>query len=751
MTFPPPDNAKHLIESDFEERRRKFIVNSFLLVGAPTLLFFAIQDLLSDRYFTAALLFGGACTILGLGFLIRMKEASIVQSRLYGGFLVVSVLIIAFLLIYVIGVEHAPSRFFYAFTFPMIVFFVFSTRAGVIWTLSFFVILILALNYPTPLAGNTPITAEELTHRFYRGFPLVCAIVFFLKHVLLKERSLLIEGQMALRESREQAREALSDLGREMSERKQIEAALVASESRYRLMAENIQDVIWTMGMDFQFTYVSPVAAKMQGWSPREFLALKANDIMTRKSFEKVAAVFTEKHSLGEATGDFNRSATLELELLHKNGTRVPAEVTAAFALGEDNRPVGMLGVTRDITDRVRAQKEKEELLDRLNRMKKMEALGMLAGGVAHDLNNVLSGIVSYPDLLLLDLEPDSPFRTSIESIRESGKKAAAIVQDLLSLARRGVIVSEVVNLNDIVDEYLKSSAYERLRSFHPRVELETRLDPILSNIMGSPTNLFQCLMNLVSNAAEAMPEGGQITIITANTHFQQPVKAYTEVKAGDYAELGVLDSGEGISREDMNRIFEPFYSKKKMGRSGTGLGMAVVWGTVQDLGGAIDLRSAAGKGTDIRLYFPATGKLMDKVADRTPAAAYHGNGESILIIDDVQEQREVGTKILDQLGYTVDSAASGEDAVARLQENRFDLLILDMIMEPGIDGLETYRRILAINPNQKAIITSGYAETSRVKEAKRLGVGGYLRKPYSVDELGRAIKRELGRKDSIN
>ena len=208
-----------------------------------------------------------------------------------------------------------------------------------------------------------------------------------------------------------------------------------------------------------------------------------------------------------------------------------------------------------------------------------------MAGGVAHDLNNVLSGIVSYPDLLLMDLPRESPLRRPIEVIQESGKKAAAIVQDLLTLARRGVSTLEVANLNDLVGQYLISPEYQRLRAQHPRVEVETRLEPELLNIMGSPVHLSKTLMNLVSNAAEAMTNGGKIIIACENRHLDRSLKG-KEVQQGDYAVLRVSDNGVGISPEDLPRIFEPFFTKKKMGRSGTGLGMAVVWGTVRDITG---------------------------------------------------------------------------------------------------------------------------------------------------------------------
>jgi CheY-like chemotaxis protein len=343
-----------------------------------------------------------------------------------------------------------------------------------------------------------------------------------------------------------------------------------------------------------------------------------------------------------------------------------------------------------------------------------------------------------------MDLPYDSPLIGPIQTIRESGKKAAAIVQDLLTLARRGVSVSEVVNLNDLVDEYLISPQFEKLKSYHPNVKVESHLDPALLNVMGSPIHLSKTVMNLVSNAAEAMPEGGSIEIKTTNKYVDFPINGNVDVEEGDYIVLTVSDSGIGIAADDINRIFEPFYTKKVMGRSGTGLGMAVVWGTVEDHNGYIHIESKEGKGTTIKLYFPVTRETARRMEMPLSFDNYKGNGQHILVVDDVKEQLEIASKILTQLGYSVETVCSGEKACEYLESNSPDLIMLDMIMAPGIDGLETYKRINSKYPQQRAIIASGYSETERVREAQRLGAGKYVKKPYTIEKIGMAIKSEL-------
>ncbi|MBN1848771.1 MAG: response regulator [Deltaproteobacteria bacterium] len=402
------------------------------------------------------------------------------------------------------------------------------------------------------------------------------------------------------------------------------------------------------------------------------------------------------------------------------------------------------LEIAIDITARKQAEEEKLKLKARLHRAEKMESIGTLAGGVAHDLNNILSGIVSYPDLLLMQLPEDSPLKRPIQVMQDTGKKAAAIVQDLLTLARRGVVVTEVVNINNIVSEYLQSPERKKTQEYYPTVQWETNLETDLLNIVGSPIHLFKTIMNLVSNAAEAMPNGGRIMISTENKYIDQSMKGYDEIVEGDYVTLTVSDTGIGISPKEIEKIFEPFYTKKVMGRSGTGLGMAVVWGTVKDHDGYIDIQSEEGKGTTFKLYFPVTRKERALDKPTLSIREYMGKGESILIVDDVETQREIAFSFLSQLGYSVTKVSSGEEAVEYMKKTTAQLLILDMIMDPGMDGLDTYKQIIEIRPKQKAIIASGFSETERVKEALRLGAGRYIQKPYTLEKIGITVKEEL-------
>lgn len=390
-----------------------------------------------------------------------------------------------------------------------------------------------------------------------------------------------------------------------------------------------------------------------------------------------------------------------------------------------------------EITERKRTE-------DALQRAEKMETIGLMAGGVAHDLNNILAGIVSCPDMLLLELPQDSPLRELALAIRTSGLKASAVVQDLLLLSKGGFTPLEVICLNDVISEYQNSLEHEKLIGSRKDITFEISTGKNLMNISGSPIHLSKVIMNLVLNAAEAMPNGGTITILTKNEYIDRLLKGYETINENHYVVLSITDTGKGIPTKDLDRIFEPFYTKKIMNRSGTGLGLAIVWKTMKDHNGYIDVISAKNKGTRFDLYFPTTLKNIIPTNIPVPIEEYQSKGEKILVIDDNREQRNIAQKMLLKLGYKVITVKSGEDAVKHLKKNSADLLVMDMIMEDGIDGLETFRKIIKSNPAQKAIITSGFSETDRVKKAQNLGAGKYLKKPYTFESLGIAVREEL-------
>ncbi|OPY14007.1 MAG: Blue-light-activated protein [Syntrophus sp. PtaB.Bin138] len=526
-----------------------------------------------------------------------------------------------------------------------------------------------------------------------------------------------------------------TSLQRKEDERKQAAAAFVEEATKRNILFEQSPDGILIIDPSTtKFLEFNTAAHRQLGYSREEFARMSISDVEAMESPSEIENRIRSVIQRGRVDFDTRqRTRQGEIRDIHVTAQIIDIMGRSVYHC-----------IWRDITDRRRAEAEHRALEERLQRAERMEALGLLAGGVAHDLNNVIGILIGYSELLLDEVDSASPLRPHAEYIKVGGERAAAIIQDLLTLARRGVQTRDVVNLNSVIEDLHDSPELQKLCSFHPHVKVETVCAPDLLNVKGSPVHLRKTVMNLVSNAAEAMPRGGIVSIQTTNRYLDRPVPGYDEIHEGDFVVLSVSDTGEGISADDMKRMFEPFYTKKIMGRSGTGLGLAVVWGTVKDHDGYINVQSVEGKGTTFTLYFPVTREEAPDERQSIPVSEYMGRGESILVVDDVQGQRELAGRMLTKLNYRVTMAGSGEAAVAHLEKNGVDLIVLDMIMDPGMDGLDTYRKILEVRPEQKAIIVSGFSESDRVRQAQAMGAGAYIRKPYHSENLGLAVRKAL-------
>ena len=397
-----------------------------------------------------------------------------------------------------------------------------------------------------------------------------------------------------------------------------------------------------------------------------------------------------------------------------------------------------------EIRERKKAQKEQLKLESQLHQAQKMEAIGLMAGGVAHDLNNILAGVVGYPDLLLLNLPEESDLRKPLENIKASGKRAAEVVTDLLTIARSSANPNSVTNLNRVLFQYLDSLEFKSLKAKHPEVTFQMDLDENLDNIYGSVSHIRKCLMNLIVNGSEAISSKGSLQISTENLEIQHDKLNGTQVvKKGKYAVIRVTDNGKGIADKHLEHIFEPFYSRKKLGASGTGLGLTVVWNTVQEHNGTIHVTSDE-DGTSFKLLFPTTRKNLPEDSQKLSIESLCGARETIMVVDDENLLLDLARTMLTKLNYQVVTMGSGEEAISYALHHNIDLIILDMIMDPGINGRETYEEILTIKPGQPAIIASGFAENEEVEKVLKLGAFSFLRKPYTTNSLGKAVKDAL-------
>ncbi|OQX20376.1 MAG: hypothetical protein BWK76_01375 [Desulfobulbaceae bacterium A2] len=407
-------------------------------------------------------------------------------------------------------------------------------------------------------------------------------------------------------------------------------------------------------------------------------------------------------------------------------------ELTTSLRRSNETLEERVLARTRELEQEITQRRQAEQ---RAERARRMEAIGLMAGGVAHDLNNILSGLTTYPEFLLMQVGADSPLRDPLLSIEESGRRAAAVVADLLTVSRGVACVKEPRELSGIVQAYLDSPEARRLQVEYPEVKLASDLQARCSCLC-SATHLHKVLMNLVTNAVEAIHGPGQVLI---RTRDENP----GHLSAGPCVVLTVEDTGPGIQAQDLPHIFEPFYSRKKLGRSGTGLGLAVVWNAVQDHGGDITVASSP-QGTIFTISLPACaeGEAAAAMDEMVSADELQGSGR-VLVVDDEMMQREVAAKMLKLLGYEVYAVASGEEALKFLQHQPVGLVLLDMLMD-GMNGVETFSAIRGMIPGQKAIIVSGYSGSSEFDRARELGVCCLLQKPYSMVQLGQAVRLAL-------
>ncbi len=526
-------------------------------------------------------------------------------------------------------------------------------------------------------------------------------------------------------------------LAREIAHRRQVENALRNSEMKYRMVVDNANEGI-VVFRDGHIHFANKTMMGILGYSFDQFKGLKGEDLLHPDDRHHVSSLV--RMILRKEAGFRDTEMRLRDS---QNAYRWFNAHVVRTQWG--NRPAAIFFIY-EITDRKTVEAEKARLTDRLKQAEKMEILGTLAGAVAHDLNNVLMGVSSYPDYLLNRIPEKSDLRKPLTSIKKSGEKAVAIVQDMLTLARRRVKVSEVCDLNHIIGEFLDSPEFKTMRSYHRAVSVKTDLADQLEIIHGSPLHLSKAVMNLVSNALDSVNAGGEVLITTEN-RTDAPlhrVKPESKPKKGPHVVLKIRDNGSGISAEAIERIYEPFYTKKSMGRSGTGLGLTVVWNAVQDHGGYIHVDSTEGLGTTFTLSFPAiTERLQVSKSDFHPKTMDR-IAANILVVDDSREHRQMVTQCLTDLGYECAAAAEGFAAVHHIKTQRVDLAVLDMVMDPGPDGLDTYKQMLRHNPDLKAILMSGFPETERVRKAQDLGAGPFIQKPFNFEEFGTAVQTEL-------
>lgn len=525
----------------------------------------------------------------------------------------------------------------------------------------------------------------------------------------------------------------------DISERKCTDEELRESEKKYRLIMENTADLISIMDMNLHFTYVSPAAMRITGFNPEEIMTQTLEQILTPESMRLALDVF-EKEMLLEASGtaDPDRSRILELEEYKKDGTTIWMEVSLSFLRDKALKPVEIVIVARDITERKRVEEEKSKLEIQLQQAQKFKAIGTLAGGVAHDFNNLLMGIQGRASLLSLDLETSHPHWEHIHAIEEYVRSATSLTKQLLGFALGGKYEAKPFDMNELAIG--TSAMFGRTKK---EIRIHTKCQPSPLVVEADRSQIEQVLLNLYVNAWQAMPpEGGELYLETKFVTLDEPYCKTHQTEQGRYVEVSITDTGSGMDEATRQRIFDPFFTTKEMGR-GTGLGLASAYGIIKNHGGMITVYSEIGHGTTFNIYLPSSDKEANQ---EIPMEGRIIKGsDTILLVDDEELIIDVGQTMLQRLGYRVMVCRSGQEAVNVITDigNIIDMVILDLIM-PGIDGGTTFDRIREIHPGMPVLLSSGYAINGHADKIMRRGCNGFIQKPYNISELSQKIREVL-------
>jgi PAS domain S-box-containing protein len=510
---------------------------------------------------------------------------------------------------------------------------------------------------------------------------------------------------------------------RDISARKEAELELLQSNERYRDLVENAHDIIYSHDLEGNYISINRAVELITGYTREEALRMNINQIVAPEHLEMAREMITHKLEGIEGTA-------YELDIVAKDGRKVTVEVNTKLVV-HDGIPVGVQGIARDITRR-------KMLEDQLLQSQKLESVGRLAGGIAHDFNNMLTAINGYSDLVLRQLDPDDPMRQNIEEIKKAGERSAELTHQLLAFSRRQILQPEYIDLNETITE--TSSMLKRL--IGEDIELATVLKPQVGSIKVDPGQLSQIIMNLVVNARDAMPDGGKLTIATSNV-FLDPdyARSHLGILPGAYVMLSVSDTGIGMTPDQQEQIFEPFYTTKEVGK-GTGLGLSTVYGIVKQSGGNILVYSEVGHGTTFKIYLPRVVQPDEagEFQESSPKLAL--GTETILLVEDEDLVRSLSRQVLESCGYTVIEAVDGIEALETLEksETRIDLLITDVVM-PRMGGPELAEKLLEKIPNLPILFASGYTDDAIVRHGVLQTNVNFIQKPFTIDDVARKVR----------
>lgn len=757
-----------------EEQGRKRLFSLFVVLLIVFLVFFGTVHMTKGVYFFWIL--NHAASLILVGFLMALRNMKS-GAVLYRG----TIIMIGALFLYWIktgAVEGYASV--WILTTPLFIFFLTGRREGLVWTgiitagtviffinpfslldvwayppeyitrllIALFIILVFTYSYESVRERSTKAIEmeQQLLLREKEQLAAAKSEVELINRRLQEEMDVRIAIEDELRKHRDHLEEIVDERTREL-QRYNLE--LEESENRYRLLADNVTDLIFSLDLDFRILYISPSITSMYGYTMQEALSLTMRDLHTPESLKKVKRVFAEQMELEKNRGaDPDRNAVVHLRHRRSDGSLFDVEIRASFVRDGSGKPVGIVGIARDVTERVRAQRENEEMQEQLAQAQKMEAVGTLAGGLAHDFNNILSGILGSYDLLRLTLGKENiRDRETVDRYldvgMESARRSVNLIRELLALSQRHEIKLEAVDINEAVRHINELC----VNSFPKSIELDFSYAADRPIIMGDMVQIGQVLLNFCINASHAMTimrgpgerQGGRLSVavdvIGPGHNPDRPVEA--DAPSGhEWVRIGITDTGVGMDQETVRRIYEPFYTRKKRGE-GTGLGLSISYNIIQKHGGHIRVYSTPGVGSRFVLYFPACSSDTECGPYRPARDDLVKGSGTILVIDDELMVLNVARGVLEQCGYSVITSDEPDRGIEIFRERHGSIaaVIIDLAM-PGMNGLEVFGALKEIFPGVRAVLSSGMLDNDSKKAAFAMGIRGFANKPYTAREL---------------
>ncbi len=517
----------------------------------------------------------------------------------------------------------------------------------------------------------------------------------------------------------------------DITKRVMAEEALRESEEKYRNILTNMEEGYFEVDLAGNIVFFNEACCELIGYPADELIGMNNRQFTSPAIAKKMFKTFNRVYKTGQPAQIAN------FEVIAKSNVKKHLELSASLVNDSEQKPIGFRGIVRDVTARLKSQKEKERLASQIQNVQKMESIGTLAGGIAHDFNNLLMGFQGNISLMLLDLEDDHPHVEYLKNMESYVLKGSELTRQILGFARRGKYQVKTTNINELLDK--SAEMFSRTKK---EITIHKKFQDDLWPVDVDRGQIEQVLLNLFVNAWQAMPTGGEIYIETESMHLDDDYDKPYEIEPGPYVRISVTDTGVGMDDDIQQKIFEPFFTTKAVGR-GTGMGLASAYGIIKNHNGIINVYSEKGHGTAFKIYLPASDKTVPK--EKPKAQKLLKGTETILLVDDEHMVVDIGKEILEKLGYTVITAASGTEALRLFKKKQkiIDLVILDMIM-PDMSGRDTFENLKACQANVKVLLSSGYSIEGQATEILNSGCKGFIQKPFSLMQLSRKMREIL-------